>query len=216
MNRSATAPVLLLYLLLAACGGGGGGGGQQTPPPPPVNQAPAANAGADASINISAAAVALDGTGSSDPESGALTYAWSVISEPAGSSIALSDTAAASPTFTSMVPGAYEFELTVSDPEGLTSSDRVVITLVNDLPVAALASYMRTPDVGDTVQLDASASSDPNGHAITFEWELVSAPAGSALATDYNGPTHNVTFDIAGNYVFELRINDGYDTTISE
>ena len=201
----------LIALSLTACGGGGGG--QDQAPPPPVNRAPDANAGADVSMNIAASDISLDGSASSDPENGALTFAWTVVSEPAGSTVALSDASAVSPTFASMIPGDYEFELTVTDPAGQTDTDRVVITLLNDVPVVSLAAFDRTPNAGDTATFDASASSDPNGHALTFAWELVAYPAGSSLATDYAGPTHDITFDVAGNYVFELRISDGYDTT---
>lgn len=89
---------------------------------------PTANAGADQSVNP-AATVTLNGTGSTDPESGALTYAWTQLSGPA---VTLSSATAAQPTFTApaTVDGAtLVFGLTVTDPVGQASApDTVTIT----------------------------------------------------------------------------------------
>ncbi len=55
----------------------------------------------------------LDGTLSSDPEDAALTYRWTVLSEPAGSSMA--DNSGAIFDFRSSVAGNYEIGLTVNN-----------------------------------------------------------------------------------------------------
>jgi hypothetical protein len=80
-----------------------------------VNEAPLADAGPDQTVP-GGAFVTLDGTTSSDPEGGALTYSWL---QTAGTVVALSDPSAASPTFTAPIPPVDEtltFELTVTDP----------------------------------------------------------------------------------------------------
>lgn len=90
-----------------------------------TNSPPIANAGPDQSVGINTL-VTLDGTGSNDPEGATLTFSWV---QTSGTSVTLSDSTAASPTFTS--PGSATtlvFQLTVSD--GIkTASDTVTITV---------------------------------------------------------------------------------------
>ncbi len=91
------------------------------------NQPPVANAGADQSVQVNNT-VTLNASGSSDPESDALTYSWSLTSRPTGSAATLSDSAAASPTFTADIAGAYVAQLIVNDGEFDGAPDTAVIT----------------------------------------------------------------------------------------
>ncbi|MCB9763112.1 MAG: lamin tail domain-containing protein [Alphaproteobacteria bacterium] len=65
----------------------------------------------------------------------------------------------------------------------------------------------------DILYLNGAASSDPDGSALTYRWELTSAPGASALTSaDINtSSSMNPTFtpDVAGNYTFTLTVNDG-------
>ena len=92
---------------------------------------PVADAGADQGVAVGDM-VTLDGSNSSDVEDDAagvaLTYSWAVTAEPAGSSVTLSDTSAATPTFAPAVAGSYELELTVTDSDGNTSTDTVTVS----------------------------------------------------------------------------------------
>lgn len=58
-----------------------------------------------------------DGSGSTDPYNGQLTYAWT-----ASDGITLSDATAAKPTFTAPIPGNYSVSLTVTDALGRTGT----------------------------------------------------------------------------------------------
>jgi len=94
----------------------------------PVNDAPTADAGADQTVtdsdNNGLESVVLDGSGSSDPDGDTLVYEWSESGEPIASG--------ASPTVDLGV-GTHSITLTVTDPDGLSDSDAVVIT-VNPAP----------------------------------------------------------------------------------
>lgn len=89
------------------------------------NQAPQANAGADQTVATGAmctAEVTLDGTGSTDPDGDTLTYRWTAGPAAIGES----------PTVTaSFGLGSHSIALTVDDGRGGTSSDSVVITVLD-------------------------------------------------------------------------------------
>ena len=102
---------------------------------PPPNNGPTANAGADQTAVTSAATVTLDGSGSSDPDTGdTLTYLWT---QTAGTPVVtLSSTTASGPTFTAPTLGANDtavnltFSLIVTDDKSNASSaDTVTITV---------------------------------------------------------------------------------------
>lgn len=203
--------LVVMFLVAYGCGGGGGSGaGNGTPSPPPVNVAPTADAGGDISQSITPDPVALDGSGSSDFEGGALSYSWSVLSQPAAQSISLTSPNSVSPTFVSMVPGDYEFELTVTDSGAKTATDNVSVTLTNDAPEPTIANVAASPLVGSQITLDGTPSTDPNSHALSFEWRVIEFPSDSGVPTALSGPTHDLEIDTHGVYVFELTVSDGY------
>lgn len=174
-----------------------------------TNSAPAANAGPDQSVSVGQL-VTLDGTASSDPDSNPLTYAWSFSARPAGSLAALAGAGSTHPTFTVDVGGTYIVQLTVSDGLLTSPADSVMISTGNVPPVANAGPDQTGILVGDSVQLDGSASSDPDHNVLTYSWSLSTKPSGSAAAL--SGTTlANPTFvaDRRGTYVAQLIVNDG-------
>ncbi|MBX3458677.1 MAG: S8 family serine peptidase [Planctomycetes bacterium] len=91
-----------------------------------ANRPPVANAGPDQGA-VWSAMVTLDGTASSDPNTGdALTYLWAQVGGT--NPVVLVGDTTATPTFTApAVDDRLVFELTVIDRYGLSATDRVVV-----------------------------------------------------------------------------------------
>ncbi len=172
------------------------------------NSAPVADAGADQTALVGDT-VTLDGSGSSDVDGNALSFQWSLISAPVGSTATLSDATTIAPSFTVDVFGDYVAQLIVNDGSLDSLADTVTISTENSPPVAD-AGADQTALVGDTVSLDGSGSSDVDGNALSFQWSLISAPVGStATLSDATTIAPSFTVDVFGDYVAQLIVNDG-------
>ena len=169
----------------------------------PVNQAPVADAGEDQTVAINRT-VTLDGSGSSDPDGDALTYAWTA---PVG--VTLSATDIANPTFTPTSAGTYNFTLTVTDEEGLYATDDVVITVQENHTPVADAGEDQTAVAGREVTLDGSGSSDADDDSLTYSWTQASGPASVTLSDITAVSPTFTTPATTGDYTFSLTVNDG-------
>lgn len=175
---------------------------QQTP------QAPVANAGFDQTVAVGST-VKLNGTGSSDSNGNRLTFAWSLVSRPAGSAAALSNATSPTPSFVADLAGNYSVQLVVNDGTANSAASTVTISTVNSAPVANAGSN-QTAQIGTTVQLDGTKSTDFDGNLLTYSWSFVSVPSGSAAAfSSANNPKPTFVVDKPGNYVARLVVNDG-------
>ena len=174
-----------------------------------TNTAPVADAGEDQAIIILNVPVSLDGSQSWDDDGDDITYLWTIVSKPADSQAALSDTTAVNPTITPDKYGDYRIQLEVSDPWTTGTPDEVVISTAN-LPPVAEAGDNQSCLQGATVSFDGSGSSDANGDAITYSWQIASKPNGSsAYLTGADSVTASLHTDVAGEYVVSLIVNDG-------
>ncbi|HUT63477.1 MAG TPA: PKD domain-containing protein, partial [Anaerolineae bacterium] len=77
-------------------------------------------------------------------------------------------------------------------------------------PPTSNAGADQTVNVGDTVTLNGSASSDPDGGSIIYLWSFVNRPPGST-ATLSGAASVSATFiaDAAGTYTVRLTVSDG-------
>ena len=180
-------------------------------------QAPIANAGLGQTVQAGTV-VTLNGSASSDPSDQLpLTYAWSIVSQPAGSTAVLSNPAIVNPTFTPNALGNYVIQLVVTDAANLSSAPASVTISTSDAPPVANAGPNQTiTATGTLVRLDGTQSFDLAGLPITYQWSFLSKPAGS-IAT-LSGPTTakpSFTADVLGNYSIQLVVADSLGTASS-
>ncbi len=196
---------MLGIALLSGCGDSNDGSG---------NRSPLAVAGADREVPAGTV-VALDGSLSSDPDGDPIAYAWTLASRPAGSEAALSDPQAPQPSFIADRVGEYGLELIVSDGSMPSAPDTVVITATrsNARPVAS-AGADETVALGSVVTIDGSASTDPDGDALTYLWTLAAKPEGSGAGVkDVTAARTVFVADVVGEFRLQLVVADGEATS---
>ncbi len=173
-----------------------------------VNSPPIADAGLDRTVFVNET-IMLDGAGSSDADDDPLSFRWAFQSMPAGSAATLSDPTAVNPTFLVDRLGAYVLALVVNDGQVNSAPDRVTLTTQNRSPVAN-AGPDQTVTAGVWVQLDGSASVNPEGTEVSYSWSLTTRPPGSvATLSNPSGVDPTFVADLPGLFVAELTVNDG-------
>lgn len=161
--------------------------------------------------------VALDGSGSTDPDGNALTYRWTLVSQPVGSGAVLSDPSAILPNFTADKTGDYQVSLVVNDGRVDSAAATLLISSLNGAPVADAGPDQLITLVGTQVQLDGSASFDPDGDALTYVWTLVSAPTGSAAALDNPAAVApGFVADVNGQYLLTMQVTDRFGASVTD
>jgi glucose/arabinose dehydrogenase/PKD repeat protein len=137
---------------------------------PAGNSLPTARATATPDHGPTPLSVAFDGTGSTDPEGGALSYSWDLNGDGT-----FGDSTIAKPGFTYTAPGNYTARLRVTDTGGGTDTVSVPITAGNP-PQVTIASPTAalTWAVGDAIAYSGSAL-DGQGNPIApsgLKWQL--------------------------------------------
>jgi len=175
------------------------------------NLPPVANAGQDRQVRVGDP-VTLDGRNSYDPDGDLITYNWTFTQVPSGSSASLSNPASVMPSFVPDMPGNYVIFLTVNDGQVDSGPDDVVViaALPNVAPTA-VAGPDQSVVTGSQVFLDGRGSFDPDGNPLTYQWQMISLPAGSTASLDNpSSPTPSFLADQAGEYIIQLTVNDGW------
>ncbi|MDO8037638.1 hypothetical protein [Janthinobacterium sp. SUN137] len=219
---------LLAMVMLAGCGGGGGG--SETAAPPPVAAVPqpailfagavsAAAEGADA-IGSVGGQIELDAGSSKDSDGGTLSFAWSLVSKPAGSGLNMGAVATPKLNFQPDALGTYIFKLRVTNGKGGFAEKNATVLVNNRVPNAvvvvnatftaqALVKPAVSVSLGAGIVLDATGSTDADGDKVTTTWDLIEKPAGSTSNLRVVDQVARFSPDVLGLYKIRARGADG-------
>ncbi len=185
------------------------------PPAPPV-----ADAGPDQVVR-QASLVTLSAAGSSDSDGVIVNVAWAQVSGPA---VELSVNPDGTAGFAAPVLGVGEsavlvFELTVTDDDGLSASDTVAVTVLENSAPVADAGVDQSVTSRTLVSLDGTGSFDPDGQIAKYQWTQVSGQAVELTGADGAIPTFvapRVRRNESATLVFELEVTDELGLTSTD
>jgi len=171
-----------------------------------VNTPPVADAGEDQEM-LSGDLVELDGSGSSDADSDALTYSWAQI-DTGGAIVIIDDATSATPSFTAPdTSQTLTFQLTVNDGKQDSDPDLVTVSVNTNIRPEADAGLNQEVYTGESVTLHGTGT-DADGDTLTYTWTQtggtnVALSDAAATEPSFTAP------EAAGVLVFSLEVSDG-------
>lgn len=187
----------------------------------PVNHAPIANSGIDINLTIPVSVSNLDGSGSTDPDNNIVSYAWTKISGP--SVVTIQNPVNVQTPIGGLQVGQYRFELVVTDAGGLFSKDTVLVTVnqIPGIPPVAVAGNDLTQIYNlqtcttepSSLTLDGSASFDPDGTIVHYQWSQISGYGTDAVIANPSAPITTISNLSSGHYEFRLLVTDNNGAT---
>jgi len=104
----------------------------ETTPLETVNNRPVAIAGSDATVAVGTVVIA-DGSASYDADGDPLSFQWTLISKPQGSTARLSSNVSVSPSLATDQPGLYKLQLIVCDGKSYSDSATISLTAADKI-----------------------------------------------------------------------------------
>jgi hypothetical protein len=189
-----------------------------------ANQAPAVTSwtSSAAYLKIGGHSVTTLSASATDPELDAVSYAWSVVSKPAGAKVALATPGAATTSATGLTAaGEYIFKVAVSDAGHTVNREVKLKVYDRNQPPRLGEVHNRLP-----VRLTLPASStslqawawDLENDPLAYQWSVVSQPAGASvkLSKDTTKACQASNMTVPGHYVFRVQVSDGTNTCREE
>jgi PKD repeat protein len=158
-------------------------------------QPPVANAGGPytGTANV---AISFNGAASRDPDGSVVSYLWNFGDGTTASGVTAVHAYTAA--------GSYTVRLTVTDNDGLTNSASTTAQVSDGSGLQPPVARPAGPYQGTTaspVAFDGSASSDPDGTIVSYDWTF-----GDGGTASVAKPTH--AYSTAGTYTVTLTVTD--------
>jgi len=174
------------------------------------NKPPIATAGQEQIIILPTDSVLLDGNSSSDADGSITKWLWTKISGPASFNIVTPSESITK--IKTLTLGDYQFELTVTDNDGLSAKDTVKVIVKNSSqpnrpPVANAGADQTITLPTNTTTIDGNGSTDPDNNITSFAWTKVSGPSSFNIGNANSAQTQIANL-IEGIYQFELKVAD--------
>ena len=141
-------------------------------------------------------------------------YLWQLEKKPELSQTSLGQPQGLTTTLQPDVPGDYALKLTLTDSLGKSLTAKLTLNVsaltTNAAPTAIIEVEKNFIKINEKLSLSASKSSDPERAPLSYQWEILQFPAGSAF--NLSAPTAvNTDFitDSAGTYLLQLTVSDG-------
>lgn len=168
--------------------------------------APLANAGNDVTINLPVNSVQLNGLGSTDGNGFIAQWNWSQVSGP--STAVISSPNYAVTQISGLTQGSYQFQLKITNNNGIVSTDLVVITVNSTV-------------AGTTAKTIAAAEQSSLSAAVTEQLTAYPNPAITQVSLKYTsaltGQSRVNVYDINGKLVFSnqfVKQSPTFDITV--
>ena len=170
------------------------------------NQPPVANAGADQAITLPLNNISLNGSGT-DADGTVVSYQWTKISGPASYNITSPNSANTS--VTGLVQGTYQFQLQVTDNNGATGIDVMILTVnpAPNIPPVANAGSNQTIILPVNSTTLSGSGTDADGTVVGYLWTELSGPSSASIVSSGSAST-NITGLVQGTYQFQLQVTD--------
>ena len=168
-----------------------------------VYNPPVAYAGSDQDVLVNET-VNFDGSRSSDPDGGDLTYAWAF-----GTDATSADDTGDMPSCTYSTPGTRIVRLTVTDDEGATASNTVTINVTSPDPTTPVANAGSDQVValGSEVSFDGLGST---GNNLSFSWDFdTDATPSTATPSTASTVTTSCIYRTTGDKTVTLTVTQG-------
>ena len=163
------------------------------------------------------AASALWTYGVSDADGDTLTYAWSVVSKPAGAADpTFSSDTAANPNITyDKIGGDYVVRLTVSDGNGGSDTQDFTYTVPNAAPTATIDS-LTASGLDTTLKYTLNDTDGDLQQNVVIDWGdgNTEGPTNNHVVGSQVTKTH--TYAAAGTYTVGITGNDGHGGTFTQ
>ncbi|RLB37471.1 MAG: hypothetical protein DRH20_07690, partial [Deltaproteobacteria bacterium] len=139
--------------------------------------------------------VSFDGSGSYDqsPGGSVVSYAWDFGDGNTAAGAVVTHTYAAA--------GRYEVRLTVTDNDGNPCTAMASLDIGPNQPPVALMGYSGVMATGQNLAFNGLSSYDPEGHALSYQWDFGDGHTASAPEADH-------AFSAEGDFTVSLTVTD--------